>query len=159
MCPSQESIGSCIQGCRLLLNNPSCTAQTEALFACEPTSTVSCDGSGKASLDDCEIQTLSATACVLEDATDPTLAVPCAKYCAESAAADCPGDDPSGCQTGCQVAGNLVPGCDSAWSSYLACAVGGGVLSCGNGGNAFAPACVIQGLEYLACTGQGIQGQ
>jgi len=159
MCPSQGSIGSCVAGCRLLLNNPSCAAQTAALFACEPTSTVSCDASGKASLDDCEIQTLSATACVLEDATDPTLAAPCAKYCAESAAAACPGDDPSGCQASCQVAGNLVAGCDSAWTSYVTCAVGGGVLSCGNGGNAFSPACLVQGLEYLACTGQGIQGQ
>jgi hypothetical protein len=159
MCPSQGSIGSCIDGCRLLLDNPSCAAQTEALFACEPTSTVSCDDSGKASLDDCEIQTLSATACVLEDATDPTLAAPCAKYCAESAAAACPGDDPSSCQATCQVAGNLVPGCDSAWTSYVNCAVGAGMLSCGNGGNAFSPACLIQGLEYLTCTGQGIQGQ
>jgi hypothetical protein len=159
MCPSQGSIGSCIQGCRLLLNNPSCTAQTAALFACEPTSTVSCDDSGKASLDDCEIQTLGATACVLQDDIDTTLAAPCAKYCAESAAAACPGDDPSGCQASCQVAGNLVAGCDPAWTSYVMCAVGGGALSCGNGGNAFAPGCLVQGLEYLACTGQGIQGQ
>jgi hypothetical protein len=155
MCPNQGSIESCVVGCRLLLNNPSCAMQAQSLFACEQASPVSCDSSGKATLDACGVQTLVSAACFLQSDTDPTLQGPCTKYCAESAAAACPGDDPSGCQAGCQVVGNLIPACDTLWTGYITCAAGGASLSCGNDGKAWAPACTVQAIEYLACTAQG----
>src|SRR5580704_7679064 len=155
MCPNQGSIESCVVGCRLLLNNPSCAMQAQSLFACEQTSPVSCDSSGKATLAACGVETLVSAACFLQSDTDPTLQGPCTKYCAESAAADCPGDDPSGCQAGCQVVGNLIPACDSLWTGYVTCAAGSASLSCGSDGKASAPACALQAIEYLACTAQG----
>jgi|HubBroStandDraft_1064217.scaffolds.fasta_scaffold02257_6 hypothetical protein len=155
MCPNQGSIASCVVGCRLLLNNPSCAMQAQNLFACEQTSPVSCDGSGMAMLDACGVQTLVSAACFLQSDNDPSLQGPCTKYCAESAAAHCPGDDPSGCEPGCQVVGNLIPACDSLWKAYVTCAAGGASLSCGSDGKAWAPACAVQAIEYLACTAQG----
>jgi hypothetical protein len=155
MCPNQGSIASCVVGCRLLLNNPSCTMQAQNLFACEQTSPVSCDGSGKAMLDACGVQALVSAACFLQSDNDQSLQGPCTKYCAESAAAHCPGDDPSGCQPGCQVVGNLIPACDSLWKGYVTCAAGGASLSCGSDGKAWAPECAVQAIEYLACTAQG----
>jgi len=155
MCPNQGSVASCVLGCRALLNNPSCTSQTEALFACEKTSAVSCDSSGKASLDSCVVQTLSSAACFLQSTNDPTLAGPCTKFCAESAAAKCPNDSPSGCQLGCMVVGNLIPACDSSWKAYVTCAIGAS-FSCGSDGKAWAPACAFQAFTYLACTARGV---
>jgi hypothetical protein len=139
----------------LLLNNPSCAMQSKELFACEQTSPVSCDASGKATLDACGVQTLVSAACFLQSDTDPTLQGPCTTYCMESAAAHCPGDDPSGCESGCQVAGNLIPSCDPLWKGYVTCAASGAPLSCGSDGKAWAPACAVQAIEYLACTAQG----
>jgi len=155
MCPNQGTIASCVLGCRLLLNNPSCAMQSKELFACEQTSPVSCDASGKATLDACGVQTLVSAACFLQSDTDPTLQGPCTTYCMESAAAHCPGDDPSGCESGCQVAGNLIPSCDPLWKGYVTCAASGAPLSCGSDGKAWAPACAVQAIEYLACTAQG----
>jgi hypothetical protein len=155
MCPNQGSVASCVLGCRALLNNPSCTSQTEALFACERTSTVSCDSSGKASLDSCLVQTLSSAACFLQSTSDPALTGPCTKFCAESAAVKCPNDSPSSCQQSCMVVGNLIPACDPAWSAYVTCADSAS-FSCGSDGKAWAPACAFQALTYLACTAQGV---
>jgi hypothetical protein len=155
MCPNQGSVASCVLGCRALLNNPSCTSQTQALFACETTSTVSCDSSGKASLDSCLVQTLNSAACFLQSTNDPTLAGPCTKFCAESAAVKCPNDSPSGCQQSCMVVGNLIPACDPSWRAYVTCADSAS-FSCGSDGKAWAPACAFQALTYLACTAQGV---
>jgi hypothetical protein len=155
-CPNQGSIASCVLGCTVLLNNPACSPSTEALFACANTSTVSCDGTGKAELDSCPAQTLIAAACVLKSANDPSLAGPCTQYCTESAAAHCPSDELSGCEPGCQVIGSLVGSCDALWRAYVTCAAGT-PLACGSDGKAFAPACVVQGIEYLGCAAQAVQ--
>jgi hypothetical protein len=154
MCPNQGPLESCVLTCRLLLNNPACAAQTQALFGCEQTSPVSCDGTGNATLDACGVQTLVSAACFVQSDNDPTLQGPCTKYCAQSAIAHCPSDDPSGCLPSCEVLGNLIPACDPLWRSYVTCAEQQSFV-CGGDGKAAAPGCAIQGLIYLACTAQG----
>jgi len=149
-CPNQGSAADCVIGCRLLLNNPSCAQQTSALFACEPTSAVSCDSTGKATLDGCPLQQLDSAACFLQNAMDPTLAAPCATYCAEVAAAKCPQDAGGDCQQGCQLLGGVAPGCDADWKAYVTCA-NGAMFTCGADGKASAPACFLQEIVYAAC--------
>jgi hypothetical protein len=151
-CPNQGTESSCVLGCRALLNNPNCAMASTALFACVPTSTVSCDSTGKAALDACGTQTLEVAACFLSNATDPTLQTPCTTYCAGVAAAHCPNDDPSSCVESCQVVGGFVPACEPLWKDYVTCAEeDAGVFTCGAGGTASAPWCLVQAVSYLAC--------
>jgi hypothetical protein len=152
-CPNQGTTSSCAVGCRLLLNNPNCASASMALFACEGTSTVSCDSSGKATLDNCGVQTLSSAACFLTNAMDPTLQAPCMTYCAKVAAAACP-NDTSGCQQGCQLFGGFIPACGPLWKTYVTCADDAAV-TCGTDGKAGAPSCGVQGLVFLACLASG----
>jgi hypothetical protein len=156
-CPNQGATSDCALGCRLLLNNSACAAATMSLLACEGTSTVSCDSTGKATLDNCGVQTLSSAACFLQNANDPTLAMPCATYCAKVAAAACPNDDPTGCQQGCQVIGGFVAACDPLWKAYVACADSdAGAVTCGTDGKAGASSCLVQALSYAACLYGGV---
>lgn len=156
-CPNQGTTTNCALGCRLLLNNPTCSASAMGLFACEGTSTVSCDPTGKASLDDCGVQALSSAACFLQTANDPTIAAPCSTYCTKVAAAACPNDDPTGCQQGCQVIGGFVAACDPLWKAYVTCADGdAGAITCGTDGKAGASGCLLQALAYFACFYGGV---
>lgn len=151
-CPNQGATSDCSLGCRLLLNNPACTTATTALFTCEGSSTVSCDQTGKASLDDCGVQALTSAACFLQSANDPTIAAPCTTYCAKVGAAACPNDDQAGCQQGCQIVGGFVPACDSLWKAYVGCADGdAGAVACGTDGKAGAEGCLLQAVAYAAC--------
>ncbi len=156
-CPNQGATSDCALGCRLLLNNSACAAATMSLLGCQGTSTVSCDATGKATLDDCGVQTLSSAACFLQNADDPSLAMPCATYCAKVAAAACPNDDPTGCQQGCQVIGGFVAACDPLWKAYVTCADSdAGAVTCGTDGKAGASGCLLQALSYAACLYGGV---
>src|SRR5450432_1859029 len=154
-CPNQGTVGDCVVGCRLILNNPTCSTQANKLFACEKTSPSACDSQGKASLTGCGIEELNAASCFLTNAADPTLAAPCMSYCGAVAAAKCPNEDPSGCATSCPVIGNFIPACNMYWQKYVACAMAA-TITCGTDGKANATGCGVQGLAYLFCTAGGV---
>jgi hypothetical protein len=150
-CPNQDTVSSCVLGCRLILNKASCAAQTNALFACEKTSTVACDDKGKATLAQCPGQELAAAGCFLQNSMDPSLTAPCSSYCAGVASAHCLNDDPAAsCPGSCQVVGTLAPACTSAWKTYIACA-SGATFTCGNDGKAGAAACGLQFATFAVC--------
>jgi hypothetical protein len=150
-CPNEGTLNDCILGCRLILNNPNCVNAATTLFACEKTSTVTCDAKGKASLTSCGAEELSAAACFLTNASDPTLKPICTSYCAGVAAAKCPNDDLAGCATGCPVVGNFVPACNQYWKGYVTCA-STAMFTCGNDGKAGAPSCALEAAQYALCT-------
>jgi hypothetical protein len=150
-CPNQGPVGDCILGCRLILNNPSCSAQANALFACEKTSTAACDGQGKATLTGCGVEQLNAASCFLQNAADPTLKSTCDAYCAGVVAANCPNDDPAGCAVGCPVIGNFIPACNQYWKSYVTCA-STATFTCGMDGKAGARTCALPFAQYALCT-------
>jgi hypothetical protein len=154
-CPNQGPIGDCVVGCRLILNNAKCSAPANALFACEKTSPAACDNQGKATLTGCGVEQLTAAACFLQNATDPTLKAPCMSYCSAVAAANCPMEDPAGCASGCPVIGNFIPACNMYWKAYVTCA-STAMITCGMDGKAGAPGCAAEGLTYLACTAGGV---
>jgi hypothetical protein len=155
MCPNQGTLGDCVVGCRLILNNPKCAASSNALFACEKNSPAACDGQGKATLTGCGVEQLSAASCFLTNAADPTLKAPCMSYCAAVAAAKCPNEDPAGCAIGCPVVGNFIPACNMYWKAYVTCA-STAMITCGMDGKANAPGCGLQALAYLVCTAGGV---
>ncbi len=154
-CPNQDTLNNCVIGCRLILNNSNCTQATDSLFACEKTSTVSCDAQGKATLTNCGLEQLAAATCFLVNAQDPTLKPACTTYCANVAATNCPNDDPAGCATGCPVVGNFIPACNVYWKAYVTCA-STATLVCGQDGKAGAPACALQFAAYAICTIGGV---
>jgi hypothetical protein len=154
-CPNQGTLANCIVGCRLILNNMSCMAPANALFACEKNSPAACDNQGKATLTGCGVEQLNAAACFLQNANDPTLSTSCKSYCAGVAAAKCPNDDAAGCATGCPVIGNFIPGCNMFWEKYVTCA-GAATFTCGNDGKAGAPACAAPALAFFLCTTAGV---
>ncbi len=153
-CPNQGPVGSCVAGCRLLLNSPTCSAQTSALFKCQTTSAVACDAQGKATLTSCATEQVGAAACVLQNAVDPSLNGPCATYCANVASAMCPNDDP-GCPSSCPILGNLISACNPLWKAYVGCASTAKMM-CGNDGKAAAPACGVEGARFFLCVASGI---
>jgi hypothetical protein len=136
----------------LILNNPNCATAANSLFTCSATSAVSCDAQGKAQLDSCGAQGLTAAACFLTNATDPTLAGPCATMCSKEAALHCPNDMLSGCQTGCQVTGGFIPSCSSDWRSYVNCAASSTTWMCDSSGKASpGGSCFVPAIVYFAC--------
>jgi hypothetical protein len=153
-CPNQGTVQDCILGCRLFFNNPSCGAQTTALFACEKTSSASCDGAEKATLTQCPIEQLSAVTCFLQNARDPSLKDSCMTYCANVSAAHCPSDDIAGCPTSCQVVGNFIPACNAYWKQYVDCSLTS-TFVCGPDGKASAGACGVEFAQYALCTLSG----
>jgi len=153
-CPNQGTIGSCVVGCRLFLNNPKCSAETTALFACQGTSDVACDDQGKATLVACPAEQLRAAACFLDNALDPSLKGPCATYCAGAAAAMCPNDD-GACRSSCPILGNLIPACNEGWKAYLNCA-SNEKFTCGNDGKPGAPACGLEFARFAVCVASGV---
>jgi hypothetical protein len=154
-CPNQGTLGNCIVGCRLILNNAKCSTSANALFACEKNSTAVCDAQGKATLTACGAQELAAASCFLQNAADPTLNAPCMSYCANIGAAKCPNEDPAGCATGCPVVGNFIPACNMYWKNYVTCA-STAKITCGMDGKANAAGCGVQGLAYILCTAGGV---
>jgi len=154
-CPASGSLQSCIVGCQLVVGNPSCAAQTQALFACVDGASATCDSSGNATFAGCAPQELETEACFLQNTTDPSLATPCATYCANVAAAKCPNDNPAGCPSACPVEGNLISGCGPAWKDYVTCA-NTSTLACGSDGKAAPAGCAAQGLTFLACAAAGL---
>jgi hypothetical protein len=154
-CPNQGTVENCVVGCRLILNNPACSAQSNALFACEKTSTASCDAQGKATLAGCAVEQLNAASCFLQSANDPTLKSPCATYCSGVASAKCPNDDIAGCPSGCQVVGNFIPACNHFWKAYVSCA-STAMFTCGMDGKAGAPSCGLEFAAYALCTISGV---
>jgi len=154
-CPNQGTIGDCIVGCRLILNNQKCVTQSTALFACEKNSPAACDAQGKATLTGCGVEQLNAAACFLQNATDPTLSGPCTTYCSNIATAKCPNEDPAGCATGCPVVGNFIPACNMYWKQYVTCA-STAKITCGADGKANAAGCGLQGLAFIVCTAGGV---
>ena len=154
-CPNQGTVEDCVLGCRLFLNNPSCGAQTTALFACEKSSPASCDAAGKATLTQCPIEQLSAVTCFLQNARDPSLKDSCMTYCANVAAAHCSSDDIAGCPTSCQVVGNFIPACNAYWKRYIDCSLTS-TFACGSDGKAVASACGVELAQYALCTLSGV---
>jgi hypothetical protein len=154
-CSASGTLQSCIVGCQLLVGNPSCATQTQALFACTDGKTAACDQSGNATFAGCGVQELESEACFLQNATDPALQTPCATYCAGVTAAKCPNDDPSGCAAACPVLGNLVPGCDGSWKDYVECA-DTATFTCGSDGKASAAGCTVQALTFFVCLATGV---
>jgi len=154
-CPNQGTVEDCVLGCRLFLNNPSCEAQTTALFACEKSSPASCDAAGKATLTQCPIEQLSAVTCFLQNARDPSLKDSCMTYCANVAAAHCSSDDIAGCPTSCQVVGNFIPACNAYWKRYVECSLTS-TFACGPDGKAGASACGVELAQYALCTLSGV---
>jgi hypothetical protein len=154
-CPNQGTLGDCIVGCRLILNNAKCSTAANALFACEKNSPAACDAQGKATLTGCGVEQLNAASCFLQNATDPTLAGPCKTYCANVGAAKCPNEDPAGCATGCPVIGNFIPGCNMYWKAYVNCAQTA-MITCGMDGKANAQGCGLPALAFILCTAGGV---
>ena len=154
-CPNQGTIGDCIVGCRLILNNQKCVTQSTALFACEKTSPAACDAQGKATLTGCGVEQLNAASCFLQNATDPTLSGPCTTYCSNIATAKCPNEDAAGCATGCPVVGNFIPACNMYWKQYVACA-STAMITCNADGKANAAGCGLQALAFWFCTAGGV---
>ena len=154
-CPAAGSLQSCIVGCQLVVGNPGCATQAQDLFSCVDGKTATCDSSGNATFAGCGAMELESEACFLQNATDPTLQMPCAAYCANVAAAKCPNDDPTGCLSSCPVVGNLISGCGASWKNYVTCA-GTATFACGSDGKAAPAGCASQVLTFLGCAAAGI---
>ena len=123
MCPAEDSVEKCVEGCRIGIQFEACSDDWDAHFACAGTAgPATCNVQGEAVVADCVAEGNAAVGCVVGVSTASDLTAQCAAHCAAAAGAMCPnGASVDGCGFNCRILATAFPVCSTLFESYLTC--------------------------------------
>jgi hypothetical protein len=152
-CPNGDTLVECVSGCQTAIRIEPCSAEWDALFACQDAvDEVECNSDGEPHWPGCDDEYVLALACVYGDALDPELEEPCRGLCEGEQGVECDNSQAvADCVQECQLIGAVVPVCEPELRDYLDCGGEAEEFMCNAEGDPQPVGCGVDLLLFAAC--------